>query len=86
MHREKASAVGCAEPADVVDDGLLCVELAVDPSCATWLSGDPPHADTSSDRLTTPTSAEARTSVHDRWGAFTQSMIARADNSPGSRR
>jgi len=88
MHREKASseasAVCCAEPADVVEDRF--VELVVDPRCATWLPGEPPHPDTSSDGPTSPTSAEARDSMCDRLSAFTLSMIARPDNSAGSRR
>jgi hypothetical protein len=78
-----ASAVCCPEPAAVVEEELPCFAAAVEPSCATWLAGVPPHADTSSDG---PTSAEAKTSARDRRSAFTRSMIALPNNNARTRR
>jgi hypothetical protein len=65
MHREKASAAFCCtDRAEVVEEGLLFV-VVVEPSWATGLPDEPPHADTSSDTPTSPASAEARSSARE---------------------
>ena len=81
MQRENASAaasaVCCAELVGVAEE-LLCVGVVVEPSCATWLPGERPHAETSSG---TPARREARVKMRDRPSTFTLSKIARRDDS-----
>jgi hypothetical protein len=77
MQREKSTARFC-EGAAAGDAVLPCVGVVVEPSCATWLPGERPHAETSSD---TPVRREARIKLRDRPSTFTLSTIARRDDS-----